>query len=85
MGGTLLPTSISIPGTVRKIAAGDDVSAALDYDGNAYVWGRNDQGQLGLGDRQTTGLPTMLPGKYRDIAVGTAHVLAIPVDEPADY
>lgn len=85
VGGTLLPTSISIPGTVRKIAAGDDVSAALDYDGNAYVWGRNDQGQLGLGDRQTTGLPTMLPGKYRDIAVGTAHVLAIPVDEPADY
>lgn len=42
---------------------------------------RNDQGQLGLGEHDNVGAPVQLPGLYRDIAVGTAHVLAIPLDK----
>lgn len=53
------------------------MSAALDDAGKVYVWGRNDQGQLGLGHRNDVLTPTLLPGLYQDVVVGSAHILAI--------
>jgi alpha-tubulin suppressor-like RCC1 family protein len=35
---------------VSQVVAGAAFSAALTQDGTVFVWGRNDQGQLGLGD-----------------------------------
>jgi alpha-tubulin suppressor-like RCC1 family protein len=71
------PTKLPIEGFFVKVSAGDGFSAALDRDGNAYVWGRNDQGQLGLGHRRDVLTPQKLPGKYSDVSAGTAHILAI--------
>jgi alpha-tubulin suppressor-like RCC1 family protein len=76
--GSIKPTKLSIPGRVVKISAGDFFNAVLDSEGNAYVWGNNSHGQLGLGHTNTVPTPTKLPGKYRDVVAGTAHILAVP-------
>eukprot|EP00928_Gymnodinium_smaydae_P061148 TRINITY_DN45302_c0_g1_i1.p1 TRINITY_DN45302_c0_g1~~TRINITY_DN45302_c0_g1_i1.p1 ORF type:complete len:464 (+),score=109.26 TRINITY_DN45302_c0_g1_i1:68-1393(+) len=36
--------------TIVKIGAGENFSAALSSNGELWVWGRNDYGQLGLGE-----------------------------------
>ena len=33
----------------KKISAADDYTAALLNDGSLHVWGKNDNGQLGVG------------------------------------
>lgn len=38
------------PTNIVKVAAGDNFSAALSQNGELWVWGRNDYGQLGLGE-----------------------------------
>jgi len=73
----LSPTILPVPGHIVKISAGDDMSAAFDDAGKVYVWGRNDQGQLGLGHRNDVLTSTRLPGLYQDVVVGSAHILAI--------
>ena len=52
-----------IPGLERivQISCGFGHNAALDVDGRLWVWGRNDCGQLGLGDRSSRNTPVMLP------------------------
>ncbi len=76
--GSIEPTKLSIPGRIVKISAGDFFNAVLDSEGNVYVWGSNNHGQLGLGHTNTVATPTKLPGKYRDVVAGTAHILAAP-------
>ena len=44
--------------TVVAIGAGSRFSAAVCYDGNVYLCGQNDKGQLGVGDRTARALPT---------------------------
>ena len=39
----------SLPNTISGISAGSSFSMALDQNGQVWTWGRNDQGQLGLG------------------------------------
>lgn len=39
-----------LPGTMVGVSAGGSFSMALDQNGQVWTWGRNDQGQLGLGD-----------------------------------
>lgn len=38
------------PTTIVKVGAGSNFSAALSQNGELWVWGRNDYGQLGLGE-----------------------------------
>jgi alpha-tubulin suppressor-like RCC1 family protein len=68
---------------ITAIAAGGDQSFALDIEGNAWGWGRNDHGQLGIfsSDPQRN-TPTKLehfPSNTRitRIAAGARHSLAI--------
>jgi len=52
---------------------------AIDVDGNAWVWGRNIEGQLGLGDRIQRNQPTKL-SELQDVswgACGRAHTVLI--------
>jgi alpha-tubulin suppressor-like RCC1 family protein len=46
--------------TVVDVAAGHYHSLALTDDGDLYIWGRNDTGQLGLGDLSPRGTPTVV-------------------------
>jgi len=38
------------PTTIVKVGAGNNFSAAMSANGELWVWGRNDYGQLGLGE-----------------------------------
>ena len=60
---TAVQTPRQIPGLERivQISCGFGHNAALDADGHVWVWGRNDLGQLGLGDRTARNVPVMLP------------------------
>lgn len=66
------------------IAAGSAAchSVAIDEEGTCYVWGRNEKGQLGLGDQLTRNVPTeltALKGKVKVVAAscGRHHTIFI--------
>ncbi|MDP2004829.1 MAG: hypothetical protein Q8K45_04070 [Rubrivivax sp.] len=66
-----------------RVAAGGAHSLALSGDGQTlWAWGDNQQGQLGLGDTTTRGLPTAVGGlpALRAIAGGVDHTLALASD-----
>jgi E3 ubiquitin-protein ligase HERC3 len=87
--GSALPSVSLAPGrTVQQLAAGANHSCALLDDGSVQCWGRNNFGQLGLGDNQTRGdgpgemgasLPTVVLGPGRtalQVVVGFLHSCA---------
>ncbi len=62
-----------------KVASGQDFSIALSDSGSAWSWGKNDVGQLGLGDTNDVTVPneiTILSNVWT-IAAGTAHACAV--------
>ena len=54
------PTPIPGLENITQIACGFGHNAALDRDGHLWVWGRNDLGQLGLGDKVSRDAPVRL-------------------------
>ena len=61
------------------VAAGAMHSLVLTESGEVYAWGDNDDGQLGLGDREERLTPTKVEGlpKVKAIAAGGVHSLAL--------
>ncbi len=56
------PTRVdSLDADVRSVQAGQSHTCALDRDGRVHCWGRNDLGQLGVGDTLDRLLPTPVP------------------------
>lgn len=57
---------------------------ALDANGRVYAWGKNDCGQLGLGDSRDRKLPTQLQSlkqkEIRTIAIGDEFVVMLGKD-----
>lgn len=80
------PVLVSGLSAVTAIAGGggpiDGHSLALAADGTVYAWGRDDYGQLGLGDTQDRHTPTRVPGLPPIVAIagGDGHSLALAVD-----
>ncbi len=71
VGATAPPKSL--------IAAGDYHTLAIHKDGTLWAWGKNDQGQLGLGDLRDRHAPTRV-GSASDwvaVAAGANHSLAL--------
>ncbi|KAH8953778.1 hypothetical protein BDL97_08G044800 [Sphagnum fallax] len=74
-----------LPGNVRfvHIAAGAYHSAAVSENGSVYMWGRNSQGQLGLGKRAQTKvwmaqrLEALNDLVIKMMALGSEHSLAL--------
>ena len=72
--------------TIKQIAAGGNHSLILTEDGEVYAFGRNDKGQLGLGDRNDRNVPTKLNSSNYDnkkiiqVSIGTAHSLILTED-----
>ncbi len=60
--GSNVKTPTQIPGLERivQISCGFGHNAALDADGHVWTWGRNDYGQLGLGDAAARNAPEMV-------------------------
>lgn len=59
-------------------------AVALDANGRVYAWGKNDCGQLGLGDSRDRKLPTQLQSlkqkQIRNIAIGDEFVVLLGKD-----
>ena len=64
------------------ISAGRDHSLALKRDGSLWAWGRNDNGQLGRGDRTQRRAPTCVgvSGEWTAISTFDRHSLALKRD-----
>lgn len=69
----------SITGTIIDIAAGDNCSFAITYDGSVYAWGDNTYGQLGDGTTESKLSPTKIstPMKVALIASGNNHTFML--------
>ena len=56
----ITPTRIPELENIVQVSCGFGHNAALDRDGHVWVWGRNDHGQLGLGDKTERYSPAMI-------------------------
>ena len=62
--------------------AGESHSLAIDASGRVYAWGRNGEGQLGLGDEKARSRPARVGGQLermvvRAVAAATIHSAAV--------
>jgi len=66
----------------QKVASGNHFNVAIKTDGTLWVWGKNDKGQLGLGDHIDRSIPTKvgIENYWTDVAVMNEHVLALHSD-----
>ena len=73
----------------KSISAGGYHSAAIKDDGSLYLWGRNDDGQLGLDNQGSVSIPTLVSttyvvgnyelniGQWKDVSCGETHTAAV--------
>ena len=82
------PVEVSLPTGVKAVAisAGEQFGAAIGSDGEIYVWGTNDNGQLGTGTSapkySATPLAVSLPNGVtpKSISTGRSYCLVIGSD-----
>ena len=55
-----VPTQIPSLSRITKVACGFGHNIALDEDGHVWIWGRNDHGQLGTGNKKVLDTPAMM-------------------------
>jgi len=82
---------LDLPGRAKKVAAGGVNGGAILENGDAYVWGSQYMGQLGLGRREEDAhLPVKMEQtkdmeglRFHDLSFGGQHASAVlvPVDE----
>ena len=65
---------------VGAVDAGGSHSVAVTGAGQAWAWGKNDQGQVGDGTNATRYAPVPILSGVRAISAGTAHTLAAMSD-----
>ncbi len=86
MGGTVSSAFRIAPNTVKRMALQSNVSCIIDDNDALHCWGRNIEGQIGIG---TSGAgdfvlsPTEVTGvgPIKDLALGYDHMCAITMDD----
>lgn len=74
------PVAVTLNGLIfTKIALGNFTSCAITTDGDAYCWGRNNEGQLGDGTQSVSNVPT--PVSTAGVLSGDPVVDIQPGDE----
>jgi alpha-tubulin suppressor-like RCC1 family protein len=65
--------------SILLVAAGGEHSAAVAADGKLFLWGRNDDGQLGTGDFTMRTAPFFITAltNVLHVACGSAHTVAV--------
>ena len=90
VGDTELPTAaltVAGLGLSRQLAAGGAHTCAIDSGGAVRCWGRNDHGQLGLGntvpigDDESPGTAVPLAMPATQVVTGDAHTCALLSDQ----
>ncbi len=75
-------TPEQVPGlaNIKAIAAGDNYAGAIDENGDLYMWGDNEFGQLGTGDNNPRPTPVKVAFGIKSVAVSDNHTVAVKVD-----
>jgi len=82
-GGNInMPTLVNLDFKVKMVACGGYHTMIISDDGNLYAFGRNNYGQLGLGDNQERNIPTLvnIDFKVKQVACGNSHTTIISED-----
>ncbi|MDV5148785.1 chromosome condensation regulator RCC1 [Streptomyces sp. SBC-4] len=81
-GATTLPVAVQSLNRVKAISAGCQFALALREDGTVWTWGRNHEGQLGIGSLTDRNTPQRVAGLENIVAVkaGCRHALALTSD-----
>lgn len=75
------PAQIPALKDITKIACGYGQCMALDKDGHIWIWGRNSNGQAGVGNTRPVKEPVMLPlENISEIHCGGKYCLALSSD-----
>jgi alpha-tubulin suppressor-like RCC1 family protein len=72
-----VPTRLDAVGDLALLRSDTFHSAAVDRDGRLYSWGRNTEGQLGLGDNTLRDSPELVGTGYTGVAVGRFATCAV--------
>lgn len=59
--------------TNTVLSLGDEHSAVLDKDGNVWLWGKNNYGQIGDGTKETHYVPVKIMSDVKSISLGANH------------
>jgi alpha-tubulin suppressor-like RCC1 family protein len=75
----LKPVKVSGPGPVAQLDTGGFHTCVVNRDGRVYCWGKNDIGQLGVGNTKNQPRPTQVKGltEVTMISTGGAHTCAV--------
>ena len=70
---------------VLQVAAGANYTMCMTEDGSVFVFGRNVEGQLGVGDTERRLVPTLLRGELENkpvlqVAAGCEHTMIVTAD-----
>ena len=71
------PTRVETLSNLDQLRSDTFHSAAVDRDGRLYSWGRNIEGQLGLGDNALREIPALVGAGYRAVTVGRFGTCAV--------
>jgi len=75
----------SAPLSFRQLSAGGDHVCGITTDDKAYCWGRNAEGQLGVGAAAGSGFyprPIAVAGahRFRSVSAGSLHTCGVTID-----
>lgn len=76
-GGQATPTQVMGLSNIKAIAAGDNYAAAINEDGDLFMWGDNEFGQLGYGDYVTRSTPVKVATEIESVALSNNHTVAV--------
>lgn len=71
------PTPIKIMSNVASVSLGAYHSAAITTNGDLYMWGSNESGQLGNGNSKASCFPVKIMSDVASVSLGTGHSAAI--------
>nr|WP_253900129.1 MopE-related protein [Corallococcus carmarthensis] len=80
----LTPTQVSGLPRIQQIAAREDLSLAVDVNGDLWAWGQNTDGELGQGVADTHAHPVPVKLVVPVLAAGDAYLPAGPAANPQD-
>jgi alpha-tubulin suppressor-like RCC1 family protein len=79
-----VPTPILSQGDkirAKSVSCGAKHSMIIDLDNNIYAFGRNEDGELGLGDNENRNVPTLIPNiKAKSVSCGVYDTLILDLN-----
>lgn len=71
---------VKLMDNVTAVSCGGEHAAAIKTDGSLWIWGNNEDGQLGTGGREAAPTPIKVMEDVQTVSCGTAHTAAIKTD-----